>query len=105
VARGIRKAFGVDISSELVRQLTYGRVVDTTRMRRDLGFEPRFTTREAFADYVRGRRFTRPVSDEVLDAAQQQVLQLTRRLESGVRRLEGAVNGIVGATAGSGGRT
>ncbi len=104
VARGVRKAFHVDISSELLRQLTFGRVVDTTRMRRDLGFEPRFTTREAFADYVRGRRFTRPVSDEVLDAAQEQVLELTRRLESGARRVEGALSGIVGAAAGLGGR-
>ncbi len=102
VARGVRRAFGVDLSSELVRQLTYGRVVDTTRMRRDLGLEPRFTTREAFTDYVRARRLTGPVPETVLDGAQQRVLAWTRRLESGARRVEKGIGEVVGAATGLG---
>jgi len=43
-----------DFSPEQVAYLTYGRGVDTTRMRDILGFEPAFTTEEAFADFVRG---------------------------------------------------
>jgi len=52
----LRKA---TMSSELNRDqlayLSYGRVMDTTRMRRELGFEPGWTTLEAFDDFVRGR--------------------------------------------------
>ncbi len=102
VARGIRRAFGVDLSSELVRQLTYGRVVDTTRMRRDLGLEPRYTSREAFADHARARRLAGPVPEDVLDATQRQVLAMTRRLESGFRRVERDVGELVGAATGLG---
>jgi len=47
------KQLGVaDFSSEQVRYLTWGRVVDTTRMRATLGFEPNYTTVEAFDDFV-----------------------------------------------------
>jgi UDP-glucose 4-epimerase len=33
--------------------LTFGRGIDTTRMREELGFEPELTTDEAFADFAR----------------------------------------------------
>jgi UDP-glucose 4-epimerase len=42
--------------------LSYGRVMDTTRMRTDLGYSPKWTTAEAFDDYVRGRGLT-PIVD------------------------------------------
>ncbi len=38
---------------ELVEYLTFGRGLDTTAMRRGLGFEPTYTTETAFADFVR----------------------------------------------------
>ncbi|CAN5146419.1 MAG: NAD-dependent epimerase/dehydratase family protein [Nocardioides sp.] len=41
-----------DLSPELKALLTYGRVVDTTRMRDDLGFEPAFTTAQALDDFA-----------------------------------------------------
>jgi len=40
-------------SPEQVRFLTYGRGLDTTRMREVLGFNPKYTTEEAFADFAR----------------------------------------------------
>lgn len=40
-------------SAEQVRYLTFGRGLDTTRMREILGFEPTYTTEEAFADFAR----------------------------------------------------
>ena len=40
-------------SPEQIRFLTYGRGVDTTRMREVLGFSPAYTTEEAFADFAR----------------------------------------------------
>ena len=42
-----------DFSPEQLGFLTYGRGVDTTRMRTQLGFEPTYTTAEAFADFCR----------------------------------------------------
>ena len=36
--------------------------MDTTRMRAELGFQPKWTTAEAFDDYVRGRGLT-PIID------------------------------------------
>ncbi|MCX4737545.1 NAD-dependent epimerase/dehydratase family protein [Streptomyces antibioticus] len=42
-----------DFSPEQIRLLTHGRVVATTQMRETLGFRPRYTTAEAFADFAR----------------------------------------------------
>jgi UDP-glucose 4-epimerase len=47
----LRQARMADFSPEQIGFLTYGRGVDTTRMRAELGFEPRFTTASAFADF------------------------------------------------------
>lgn len=47
----LRQARVADFSPEQLGFLTYGRGVDTTRMREELGFEPRFTTASAFADF------------------------------------------------------
>jgi UDP-glucose 4-epimerase len=69
-----------DFSPDQVRFLSYGRALDTSRMRRDLGLEPRFTTREAFCDFVRGRRLHGPLSPDVVDAAQERVLGAVRAL-------------------------
>jgi UDP-glucose 4-epimerase len=44
-----------DFSPEQVRFLTYGRGVDTSRMRAVLGFSPRFTTIQAFDTFVAAR--------------------------------------------------
>jgi UDP-glucose 4-epimerase len=44
-----------DFSPEQIRLLTHGRVVDTTQMRETLGFEPKYTTAEAFRDFAHSR--------------------------------------------------
>lgn len=44
----------VDVTPDQVRYLNYGRAVDTTRLRHAFGFTPRWTTAEAFDDYVAG---------------------------------------------------
>jgi UDP-glucose 4-epimerase len=48
----LRQTGVADFSPEQVAFLTFGRGVDTTRMRSMLGFEPRFTTDEAFTDFA-----------------------------------------------------
>ena len=47
----LRSARLADFSPEHLGLLTYGRGVDTTRMRTELGFHPSYTTAEAFADF------------------------------------------------------
>ncbi len=48
----IRQTHVADFSPEQVAFLTFGRGLDTTRMRSMLGFEPSFTTAQAFADFA-----------------------------------------------------
>jgi UDP-glucose 4-epimerase len=64
----------VDFGPEQVRYLNYGRVVDTTRLKTVFGFTPRWTTRQAFDDYVRGRGLRPVIDPERLVAAEHAVL-------------------------------
>jgi UDP-glucose 4-epimerase len=43
-----------DVPPELLGFLMFGRGIDTTRMRTELGFEPAYTTEQAFADFATG---------------------------------------------------
>jgi UDP-glucose 4-epimerase len=52
----------VEINREQLSYLSYGRVMDTTRMAQELGYHPKWSTAEAFDDYVRGRGLT-PIID------------------------------------------
>ena len=72
----LRSARIADFSPEQLAFLTYGRGVDTTRMREDLDFEPSFTTEEAFADFASHLMPTGGRTDKVLAA-------LEHRLPSG----------------------
>ncbi|OBK23348.1 SDR family oxidoreductase [Mycobacterium asiaticum] len=51
-----------EINREQFAYLSYGRVMDTTRMVSELGYQPKWSTAEAFDDYVRGRGLT-PIID------------------------------------------
>ena len=63
VLDSLRKATrNSDLNRDAMEWLSYGRVMDTTRMRTELGFGPKWTTMEAFDDYVRGRGLT-PIID------------------------------------------
>ena len=62
----LRQARVADFSPEQLGFLTFGRGVDTTRMREVLGFEPRFTTASAFADF--GVSLGVPLRGDVLEA-------------------------------------
>ncbi len=53
-----RRARLADFSPEQVRFLTFGRAVDTTRARDELGFAPRYSSEEAFAAFLQTRRVT-----------------------------------------------
>jgi UDP-glucose 4-epimerase len=54
VAAVLKSARMADFSPEQLGFLTFGRGIDTTRMRAELGFEPAYTTEETFADFAAG---------------------------------------------------
>jgi UDP-glucose 4-epimerase len=80
VARLLRGAGLVDYSPEQVRLLNFGRVIDTTALRTDFGFTPRWTTAEAFDDYLSGRALRPTIDPEWVVAAQRCVLGFAARL-------------------------
>ena len=55
VGSALRTVGVTDFSPEQIRLLTHGRVVSTDQMRETLGFTPRYTTAETFADFARSR--------------------------------------------------
>ncbi|MEI2711973.1 MAG: NAD-dependent epimerase/dehydratase family protein [Nocardioides sp.] len=63
----LRQAGVADFSPEQVGFLTYGRGLDTTRMRTEFDFEPRFSTAEAFADFGRDLTASSGIRERVLD--------------------------------------
>jgi UDP-glucose 4-epimerase len=68
----IRRAGITDFSPEQVRYLTHGRAVDCTLLREQFGYPPRYTTVEAFDDFVRAQG-RGPVSPERVAAVERQL--------------------------------
>jgi UDP-glucose 4-epimerase len=52
VGRVMRQVGRIDISLDPTRFVNFGRVVDTTRLRVEFGYEPRFTTGQALAEFI-----------------------------------------------------
>lgn len=67
--RWLTRLGAAEVSLEDLRLLGYGRVLDTTVMRRDLGFVPAQSTREVFEEFVRSNRLrgVRPAVDLVME--------------------------------------
>ncbi|MDQ3761658.1 MAG: NAD-dependent epimerase/dehydratase family protein [Actinomycetota bacterium] len=70
----------IDYSPEQTRLLNFGRVLDTTRLRTEFGFVPRWTTAQAFDDYVHGRALRPLIHPNWVAAAEQSLLRLAARL-------------------------
>jgi UDP-glucose 4-epimerase len=77
-ALGIFADFGrglfPDVSPDQRELLRYGRVVDGTKLERELGWAPRHTSADAFARFVAGRRPTRNCVAAVVDRLLAEVL-------------------------------
>ncbi|MDZ4249327.1 MAG: NAD-dependent epimerase/dehydratase family protein [Candidatus Nanopelagicales bacterium] len=84
VGRAVIRLGLADFSPEQVRFLTFGRGVDTTRMREVLEFVPEYTTREAFMSFVEGRGLNRVLKPERVASVEQSLTNLLTR--------KGAVN-------------
>ena len=73
IGQVLRRLGVADFSPEQMRFLSYGRVVDTTRMKDVLGFTPRYSTREAFDDFVARQGLHGPLSADVVGAVEDRV--------------------------------
>ena len=80
MADSLRKATtNSELNREQVAYLSFGRVMDTTRMRTELGFEPKWTTLEAFDDFVRGRGLTPMIDPEWVRSVEIRAVALAQR--------------------------
>jgi UDP-glucose 4-epimerase len=64
VASIMRKFGIVDFATDQLQFLLFGRVADNTRLRREFGYSPVFSTKQALLDFARGRQVYRLVSAE-----------------------------------------
>jgi len=71
-----------EINREQFNYLSYGRVMDTTRMVSELGYQPKWTTAEAFDDYVRGRGLTPIIDPHRVRSLEGRTVALAQRLGS-----------------------
>ncbi|MGB6182372.1 MAG: NAD-dependent epimerase/dehydratase family protein [Rhodococcus sp. (in: high G+C Gram-positive bacteria)] len=63
-------------SAEQIEYFNFGCGVDTTRMKNVLGFTPRWTTVQAFDDFVRGVGLTPVIRPEWIDSAESRITAL-----------------------------
>ncbi|AXK87563.1 NAD-dependent epimerase/dehydratase family protein [Nocardia farcinica] len=65
-----------DFSAEQLDYFHFGCGLDTTRMRTELGFEPRWTTVQAFDDFIGGAALRPVIDPRWIDAAEHKLLGL-----------------------------
>lgn len=85
VASVVRQARLMDFSADQIDALTYGRSMDTTRFTEATGFQPRYSSRQALAEFV---ALSRPgmLSEERVDKALEclgRLLPANQRADSG----------------------
>lgn len=78
VAGALRRFGLVDFPSDQLRFLVYGRVADTTRLKRRFGYTPKLSTRQSLEEYVRGRRFRRLITPERAERWEEDVYDFLR---------------------------
>lgn len=76
IGLAMRRARLADFSPEQVRFLSYGRVVDTTVLRDVFGYRPRYSTRDAFDEFVKGHALRGPLSPDKVEAFENTVLDI-----------------------------
>jgi UDP-glucose 4-epimerase len=74
----VRRSGVLDFTPEQLHFLEIGRGVDTTRLHEQFGYTPRFTTPEAFEDFVAGRGLRRLVNPAGVDLAGRVARDLVR---------------------------
>ncbi|MCP2165998.1 NAD-dependent epimerase/dehydratase family protein [Goodfellowiella coeruleoviolacea] len=82
VARLVRSAGLVDFPPDQLRFLHFGRIVDTTLLKQEFGFTPRWTTQQAFDDYVTGRGLRPLVDPDRVSAVERGILDVAGKLRA-----------------------
>ena len=75
----VRRAGLVDFSAEQLDFLTYGRVLDTGKLARDFDFTTRYSTVQAFDDFVRSRNLSSVLAPDTIAAAERAILATVSR--------------------------
>jgi UDP-glucose 4-epimerase len=109
LGNSFRRTRLVDFSPEQLRFLEHGRVVDTNRLVRDFGYQPKYSTEDALDDFIGGRELSKIIDPALVAGAEERLLSLTAnglsqvgRVASSVsRRLSLAPRSLPGATGGS----
>ena len=84
VARAVRRAGLVDFSPEQARFLEFGRVVDTTRLRTEFAYVPKYSTADAFDDFLRGRGLQAVVEPALVRSAERTALAVIGRVGTAI---------------------
>lgn len=79
VGRLLHSAALIDYAPEQTRFLNFGRVLDTTRLRTEFGYLPRWTTSQAFDDFARGAALRPTVDPKWIATAERGVLSFAGR--------------------------
>ncbi|ORB31323.1 NAD-dependent epimerase/dehydratase family protein [Mycolicibacterium parafortuitum] len=74
-----RATRNTELDREQLDYLSYGRVMDTNRMVNELGYTPKWTTAEAFDDYVRGRGLTPIIDPRWMNALENRAVSAAQR--------------------------
>ncbi|GAC1409248.1 MAG: NAD-dependent epimerase/dehydratase family protein [Actinomycetota bacterium] len=79
VASGVKRTGAVDFSQDQIRLLLYGRVGDVARLKEEFGYTPRYTSQEAFADFVARRRLAKLFTRDQAVRWEREINDLLRR--------------------------
>ncbi|CAN5850439.1 NAD-dependent epimerase/dehydratase family protein [soil metagenome] len=80
VARAIRRTHIVDVPTDQLRYLSYGRVADITRLRERFGYEPAHSTRETLEAFLAEEAITPVIDDARLRSLERRALRVVRTL-------------------------
>ncbi|HVL90233.1 MAG TPA: NAD-dependent epimerase/dehydratase family protein [Actinomycetota bacterium] len=83
VAAAVKRSGIVDFSQEQVRLLLYGRVGDVSRLKNVFGYEPQYSTREAFADFVARRKLAKLFTPEQAAQWERELYRFLARRKAG----------------------
>ena len=79
LAQGLRRMGRVDFSADQLQFLQFGRVGDISRLRHSFDFEPAFSTRAAFEDFVASGRIEPLLEPETVGRWEQSLYELLTR--------------------------
>ena len=79
LGRALRQVGVADFTGDQLQLLTYGRVLDTTRMTERFGFTPRYTTAQAVAEHARTAGIRPLIPPAAVRGAEQRLITLLER--------------------------